>query len=214
MLCSHASTLSRSLPFASSRWVSSSCEREGIGVRDVGKGRGRREGRARGQGGRAGRPGGAATRLQLSDRRVCRLLLALLLGDALPLLLSKPTLALAPPRQRLPRQRLRVRALPSLGTDRHPPVGRAAAAAGGYPAPTVVEEEGRAFLLVQRSLPRLARLPPLRLFLLVHRIEPLQYHRLHTLDPVADQVLVVVRLRLQEWGRRGERCGCGIGCGA
>ena len=42
----------------------------------------------------------------------------------------------------------------------------------------------------------------------------LEYHRLQTLDPVADQVLVVVRLRLQEWGRRGERCGCGIGCGA
>ena len=186
-------------------------------MRDVGKGRGRRvgarEGRARGQGGRAGRPGGAATRLQLSDRRVGRLLLALLLGDALPLLLGKPTLALAPPRQRLPRQRLRVRALPSFGTERHPPVGRAAAA-GGHPAPSVVEEEGRPLLLVQRSLPRLARLPPLRLLLLVHRIEPLQYHRLQTLDPVADQVLVVVRLRLQEWGRRGERCGCGIGCGA
>ena len=165
-----------------------------------------------GQGERAGRPGGAATRLQLSDRRVGRLLLALLLGDALPLLLSKPTLALAPPRQRLPRQRLRVRALPALGTERNPPVGRAAAAAGSHPAPSVVEEEGRPFLLVQRALPRLARLPPLRLLLLVHRIEPLQYHRLQPLDPVADQVLVVVRLRLQEWGRRGERCG--IGCGA
>ena len=177
-----------------------------------------RRGKEAGSGGewegeRAGRPGGAATRLQLSDRRVGRLLLALLLGDALPLLLGKPTLALAPPRQRLPRQRLRVRALPSLGTDRHPPVGRAAAA-GSHPAPSVVEEEGRPFLLVQRALPRLARLPPLRLLLLVHRIEPLQYHRLQPLDPVADQVLVVVRLRLQEWGRRGERCGCGIGCGA
>ena len=42
----------------------------------------------------------------------------------------------------------------------------------------------------------------------------LEYHRLEPLDPVADQVLVVVRLRLQERGRRGERCGCGIGCGA
>ena len=75
--------------------------------------------------------------------------------------------------------------LPSLGTERHPPVGRAAAA-GGHPGP--LRRRGGGACLPARPTRALAsRAPPPRLLLLMHRIEPLQYHRLQTLDPVADQ---------------------------